>query len=59
MYKKVTAQIARNGDLITKCFLEIIMQKNGITYFPAEAVIQDVSLEVGGQNIDKHYKLND
>lgn len=54
--KKVTAQIARNGDLITKAFLEITMTKgSGVTFYPAEAVISDVSLEVGGQTIDKHY----
>ena len=53
--KRITSQIARNGDLVTKAFLEITMVKSGVTYYPAEAVVQDVSFDVGGQTIDKHY----
>lgn len=27
----------------------------GATFYPAEALIQDIELEIGGQRIDKHY----
>ena len=53
--KKCTCPISRNGDLITSIFLEIVLQKSGDTYYPAEAFIQDIELEIGGQRIDKHY----
>ena len=53
--KKVSTTISRNGDLITDVFLEITMKKSGATFYPAEALIQDIELEIGGQRIDKHY----
>ena len=53
--KKVSTIISRNGDLITDVFLEITLKKSGATFFPAEALISDIELEIGGQRIDKHY----
>lgn len=53
--KKVSTTISRNGDLITDVILEITMKKTGDTAWPAEAVIDSVELEIGGQRIDKHY----
>lgn len=53
--KKVSTTISRNGDLITDVFLEITMKKTGATAWPAEALIESVELEIGGQRIDKHY----
>lgn len=56
--KKVSTTISRNGDLITDVFLEITMKKTGAantTAWPAEALIDSVELEIGGQRIDKHY----
>lgn len=53
--KKVSTTISRNGDLITDIFLEITMKKSGATAWPAEALIESVELEIGGQRIDKHY----
>ena len=53
--KKVSTTISRNGDLITDVFLEIVMTRNGATFYPAEALIADIELEIGGQRIDKHY----
>lgn len=53
--KKIQTTISRNGDLITDVFLEITMKKSGATFYPAEALIQDIELEIGGQRIDKHY----
>ena len=35
--------------------LEVTLKKNGATFYPAEALIQDIELEIGGQRIDKHY----
>jgi hypothetical protein len=53
--KKVTTTVSRNGDLITDIFLEITLKKSGATFYPAEALIQEIELEIGGQRIDKHY----
>lgn len=55
--KKVSTTISRNGDLITDVFLEITLTKKGgatKTYWPAEALIKEVELEIGGQRIDRH-----
>lgn len=56
--KKVSTTISRNGDLITDVVLEITLKKDvtkGAAFYPAEALIQDIELEIGGQRIDKHY----
>jgi hypothetical protein len=57
--KKVSTTISRNGDLITDVILEITLKKDtsrgASTFYPAEALIQDIELEIGGQRIDKHY----
>jgi hypothetical protein len=53
--KSVSADISRNGDLISDCWLEIVMKKSGDTFYPAEALIKEIKLEIGGQQIDKHY----
>lgn len=54
--KKVSCTISRNGDLITDVFLEIVMTKTAgaKSWWPAEALIKEVELEIGGQRIDKH-----
>ena len=59
--KKVTATISRNGDLITKCYLQATLPE--ITHGSAIAwieevghfLIKSVEVEIGGQRIDKHY----
>jgi hypothetical protein len=57
--KRVTCTISRNGDLISDVFLEVTLTKISAnttkTWWPAEALIQEVELEIGGQRIDKHY----
>ena len=53
--KKVSATISRNGDLLTDCFVEVVLTKSGATYYPAEEFLSTVELEIGGQRIDKHY----
>ena len=56
---KVSTQISRNGDLITDIVVEFVLYKNATgantTFYPAEQLLQDVELEIGGQRIDKHY----
>jgi len=54
---KVSCTISRNGDLVTTAFLEVTMKKGvgETTYFPAEALLKEVELEIGGQKIDKVY----
>ena len=55
--KKVSCTISRNGDLITDVFLEIKLKKKAgatKTWWPAEALIKEVELEIGGQRIDRH-----
>lgn len=55
---KLQTTISRNGDLVTDVFLEITLTKSAsgsTTFFPAEALLSEVSLEIGGQTIDKHY----
>jgi hypothetical protein len=52
---KVSVTISRNGDLLSDVWCEITLKKSSATFYPAEALISDVSLEIGGQQIDKHY----
>lgn len=55
--KKVSCTISRNGDLITDVFLEVRLTKLASatkTFWPAEALIKEVELEIGGQRIDRH-----
>lgn len=55
---KVSTQISRNGDLISDIFCEITLKKSAggsSTFYPAEALLSEVELEIGGQRIDKHY----
>jgi hypothetical protein len=59
--KRVTCQISRNGDLIHRVWLELILTatNSGVTDTFCDMVglrcIKYVELEIGGQRIDKHY----
>ena len=54
--KRVSATISRNGDLINGAFIEIqLMKGQGATYYPAEALIKEITCSIGGITIDKHY----
>lgn len=62
--KKVSCIVSRNGDLIKEAFLEVTMASSGTgpggasgptSFFPGEAFINTVQLEIGGQQIDQHY----
>ena len=55
--RKVSCTVSRNGDLISTAYLEIVLKKKapGASYYPAEQLISEISLEIGGQQIDKIY----
>ena len=60
--KKVTATVSRNGDLITKCYLQASLPamtaSSGTVGWVEEVghfLIKSVEVEIGGQRIDKHY----
>ena len=51
---RVTAVISRNGDLLGDCWLESVMVKAaGSTFYPAEALCKSITVELGGQQLDK------
>ena len=59
---KVTATIARNGDLVHKMALEFdgtaligAVAQTGVVANLGNTLIEEVDLEIGGQRIDKHY----
>jgi hypothetical protein len=57
--KKVVCQIQRNGDLITKMFLKVVLPalSAGYAWTPkvGHAMIKTAELNIGGTPIDKHY----
>lgn len=56
---RVTCTISRNGDLITNMWLEVDFENNFDTSKPVNSLghslIEYITLEIGGQQIDKHY----
>jgi len=54
---KVTTTVSRNGDLISRMYLEYV--QSGVdaaaTANPGTALVDYFELEIGGQRIDKHY----
>jgi hypothetical protein len=59
---KVTATVSRNGDLVGRMYLEvpltIIGNRTGTQFQgvnPGHTVISEVEVQIGGQQIDKHY----
>ena len=54
---RVTATIARNGDLVHKMYLEYVqpVADSRECANPGTALINTVECEIGGQKIDKHY----
>ena len=61
--RKVTATVARTGDLITKCYVQATLPAvtaSGASGFAwveevGHFLIKSVEVEIGGQRIDKHY----
>lgn len=51
---KCTAVISRNGDLLGDMWLEATMQRGtGTSFYPGEQLIKTVTVELGGQQLDK------
>ena len=58
--KRVTATISRNGDLIQRIYLEVVMPATvetsaTWTYGVGNALIRSAEIEIGGQLIDRQY----
>ena len=57
--QRVGCTLAKNGDLIHKIYLEVDINKFSLPISPkvhlGHALIKDVNIEIGGQEIDKHY----
>ena len=61
---RVSVTVARNGDLISDMYIELVAKANlaqvtgaaDDAMFCAERAIKDVELSIGGQRIDKHYQ---
>ena len=51
---KQTATISRNGDLVSRLYLEVTTKANAI-HNPGANQIDNVVVEIGGQQIDKHF----
>ena len=61
----VTATISRNGDLVSRLWLEVDIDRNDLTSAggiyakwtnnTGHAFVKDCEIEIGGQKIDKHY----
>jgi hypothetical protein len=54
---RVTCQISRNGDLVHRMYLSLLMPDDDTVYCAGYGlrVINNVEIEIGGQKIDKHY----
>ena len=52
---RVTSTIARNGDLISRSYLEIKTKNTNLCPYFGLRVIKTAEVEIGGQKIDKHY----
>jgi hypothetical protein len=52
---KVTAVISRNGDLLGDMWLEATMERkeSGTPFYPAEQLCKSITVELGGQQLDK------
>ena len=52
---KVTSVISRNGDLLGDMWLEAVMKRasSGTTFYPAEQLVKSITVELGGQQLDK------
>ena len=57
---EVSATIARNGDLVTGMHLEVKLTAPATAYFTdavGHHIIDEATLSIGGQKIDKHYGI--
>jgi len=56
---RVTSTISRNGDLISRCYVTFspftVIKGTGANPYCGNGLLKEVSVEIGGQLIDKHY----
>jgi hypothetical protein len=57
--KKVSCTISRNGDLVSRMYLDVTLPTleagYGYVNYVGQALVKSVEVEIGGQRIDKHY----
>ena len=53
--QRVTATVSRNGDLISRAYLELESNDTDLVPYFGLRVLKDAEVEIGGQRIDKHY----
>ena len=53
--KKVSCTISRNGDLLSGLSAEIDLTGHADLDNPAANVLHELEVQIGGQQIDKHY----
>lgn len=49
---RASCTLSRNGDLVTHLVMEITLKKAGKTFYPAEHLLKEIELQIGGQRID-------
>ena len=53
---KVVATVSRNGDLVGRMYVEATLTAGGAACAnPGNTLLKEVTCEIGGQQIDKHY----
>jgi hypothetical protein len=52
---KVTATVSRNGDLVGRMYLEMSVNLNSAGNNAGHTAIDNVEVQIGGQQIDKHF----
>ena len=53
--QRVTATVSRNGDLISRAYLELESNDPNLVPYFGLRVLKEAEVEIGGQRIDKHY----
>jgi len=53
--QRTTATISRNGDLVSRIYLQTQVDVTTGALNPGHTIINTVELEIGGQKIDKHF----
>ena len=53
--QRVTATVSRNGDLISRTYLELESNDPNLVPYFGLRVLKEAEVEIGGQRIDKHY----
>ena len=53
--QRVTATVSRNGDLISRAYLELESNDDNLVPYFGLRVLKEAEVEIGGQRIDKHY----